>query len=578
MKLQNNEKLLCVILLFAAAILLYFGWRLFWFLTDDAYISFRYVSNSILGHGYVWNPPPFRPVEGYSNFLWIVLLDIIWRISDISPPESSNYLSLIFSFLTLVVGLIMMLRINWNRKIRKYRILFVALLLVGVITNRTFLAWTSSGLETAMFTFFTTLWVCCCIFISPLSTLWIFTIAATSTLIYLTRPDGLLFAATTLLMLLLAFLKGKRTFGIRHLIATSPLLLIVVHLVWRVNFYGVWLPNTYYAKHTGIWPESGVRYALSFILEYALWFWLALLSFVSLLKLPVILKMFSGARRIGGWIPAKHGKSSERKSDPLIISITCSTLIIHALYYTFIVGGDHFEYRVYSHLILLIFVSFVWLLNTADFKAITSILLLVAFILFSYPIPWTHWWLSHRLETRDETFCMRIAVSEHWPSPVRWYAKIFDDTQFWLIEHFVCMRHQEHKICHLWQTSRFPSRAEGMSLPSDNYPVSVQYGVGIPAWVLPKINIIDFWGLNDYVIARNPYRQEQIRRMAHFRGPPEGYVGCFTPNVRLVAPKKIVILKRRRPLTAEDIVECEKEWAEKVKRPRDAFMVSFENK
>ena len=244
MKLQNYEKLLLVILLFAAVILLYFGWRLFWFLTDDAYISFRYVSNSILGHGYVWNPPPFRPVEGYSNFLWIVLLDIIWRISDISPPESSNYLSLIFSFLTLVVGLIMMLRINWNRKIRKYRILFVALLLVGVITNRTFLAWTSSGLETAMFTFFTTLWVCCCIFISPLSTLWIFTIAATSTLIYLTRPDGLLFAATTLLMLLLAFLKGKRTFGIRHLIATSPLLLIVVHLVWRVNFYGVWLPNT----------------------------------------------------------------------------------------------------------------------------------------------------------------------------------------------------------------------------------------------------------------------------------------------------------------------------------------------
>ena len=66
--------------------------------------------------------------------------------------------------------------------------------------------------------------------------------------------------------------------------------------------------------------------------------------------------------------------------------------------------------------------------------------------------------------------------------------------------------------------------------------------------------------------------------MAHSREPPAGYVECFMPNVRLVAPKKIVILKRRRPLTAEDIVECEKEWAEKVKRPHNAFMVSSGNK
>ena len=41
-------------------VLLIAGWRLFWFLTDDAYITFRYASNSLLGFGYTWNPPPFR--------------------------------------------------------------------------------------------------------------------------------------------------------------------------------------------------------------------------------------------------------------------------------------------------------------------------------------------------------------------------------------------------------------------------------------------------------------------------------------------------------------------------------------
>ena len=50
------------------------GWHLFYFLTDDAYITFRYVSNSLAGRGLVWNPAPFRPVEGYTSFLWAIVL------------------------------------------------------------------------------------------------------------------------------------------------------------------------------------------------------------------------------------------------------------------------------------------------------------------------------------------------------------------------------------------------------------------------------------------------------------------------------------------------------------------------
>jgi arabinofuranosyltransferase len=60
---------------------------LLWFLTDDAYISFRYVSNSLLGRGSVWNPPPFRPVEGHSNLLWMLLLEAVWRVVGVAPPQ-----------------------------------------------------------------------------------------------------------------------------------------------------------------------------------------------------------------------------------------------------------------------------------------------------------------------------------------------------------------------------------------------------------------------------------------------------------------------------------------------------------
>jgi arabinofuranosyltransferase len=565
MRLSKTEKIFLLAVLFTTAIILCFGWHLFWFLTDDACIGFRYISNSISGYGYVWNTPPFRPVEGYSNFLWLVLLEWIWRIFGIPPTESSNYLTLVFSFLTLVIGTLMVLGINWNKQNQKYRILFLVLVLAAVLTNRTFLAWTSSGLETAMCVFFITLWVYCCLFTIPLSRVWIFSISACSALIYLTRPDGLLFAVATVIMLVVVFVKEKRYFEIKSLIAAAPFLSIIVHLLWRKSFYGEWLPNTYYAKYTGIWPESGIRYALSFILEYALWFWLALSGFVFISKFPAILRVFNYGHRTKCQVQARFDKSSKYKSYTLIMFITCSTLLVHALYYTLIIGGDHFEYRVYSHLILLIFVSFVWLLNVSNFKTPTSILLLLAFILCSYPIPWTHWYLTHRLETRDETFCLRVPIAEHWPTPFRWYARAFDGLQSWLIEHFVCMRHQEHKICYQWQIARFPPREVGKKLTREGYPVMMVYGAGVPGWVFPEVNIIDYWGLNDYVIARNPCRTDKIRRMAHSREPPDGYIQCFRPNIRLALDKKVLVLQRHTPLTAEDIVECEKNWADRIK-------------
>src|SRR5258708_25938771 len=91
---------------------LYVGWRAFWFLTDDAFIAFRYVSNSRLGYGYVWNAPPFRPVEGYTSFLWVVLLDVVWRVTGSDPPSAANHLSLVFTYLNLLVAAFMLLRMR----------------------------------------------------------------------------------------------------------------------------------------------------------------------------------------------------------------------------------------------------------------------------------------------------------------------------------------------------------------------------------------------------------------------------------------------------------------------------------
>ena len=122
MILQAWEKKYLLVLLGVTALAVYAGWSVFWFLTDDAYISFRYVSNSVLGYGYVWNPPPFRPVEGYTNFLWIVLLDGVWRVTGVAPPQSANVLSLGFSFVSLLVLSVMTLKLPWRADLERYRL------------------------------------------------------------------------------------------------------------------------------------------------------------------------------------------------------------------------------------------------------------------------------------------------------------------------------------------------------------------------------------------------------------------------------------------------------------------------
>ena len=84
------ERVIFLCLSLAAGVGLYKGWQVFWFLTDDAYIAFRYVSNSVLGLGYVWNAAPFQPVEGYTSFLWVVILDLTWKVTGVEPPKSAD--------------------------------------------------------------------------------------------------------------------------------------------------------------------------------------------------------------------------------------------------------------------------------------------------------------------------------------------------------------------------------------------------------------------------------------------------------------------------------------------------------
>jgi arabinofuranosyltransferase len=521
-----------VLILGLSLLILLKGWREFWFLTDDAFITFRYISNRHLGLGYVWNPPPFEAVEGYSNFLWMVLLDVVWSVFGIEPPNAANVLS-------LMCGALIVWRV-WRWSKGSVMPVVSALIALGfLLTNRTFLAWTSSGLETALFNLLLLLWF---------EQAWRcddarrgtrgFTLLALwAGLAALTRPDGLVAWGATLAMAMLPPTHDARRSNVWTAMTGLALSVVPLHFLWRRYTYAEWLPNTYYAKHVAAWPEAGWRYIASFVLEYGYWAF-ALLGFVLLLR-------------------------RDRPRLGVFRLAALASLASHTVYYVVRVGGDHFEFRVLSHWVPLIALAWTYLLLRLRRPWLISVALVVS-IAVAMPIQWTHWLVSRKFTTRDQTWNLVAPVAPHVGPLLAPIATRFDMLQAWLIKHHVCMRHQEHKVFgeeqhRLWPTRQWLPYSEG------DVPVIEMGTVGFPAWTLPNVAVIDYLGLNDRVVARNPLPAGHFRLMAHDRSAPPGYIGCFRPNVDVDERQIVSVRVREVPLTEEEIRGCEHDFLAIVK-------------
>ncbi len=546
--LTRGERVARAALSLAAAVAVYVGWKVFYYLCDDAYIAFRYVSNHQLGFGYVWNAPPFRPVEGYTSFLWIVVLNTVWTLFGADPTRSANVVSLLCSFGSLAIVLDLAWRAS-AQVARRLRLLMFGLLLFAVVSNRTFLAWTTSGLETPLESLLVLTWVRLGVATAPRRRV-LFLLALVASTIALCRPDGLLFCAATLGMILFSAWKHPSERSQRAL-SLSPMLMPVAHVLWRHHTYGFWLPNTYYAKHVAPWPIGGLWYFANFVFEYAYFVWV-LLAFAVLVNELRRGDLMARARKVLGaddaaWFPF----------------FTVLTVVAHASYYTLIVGGDHFEYRVYHHLVPLIVVSFPWLasrLRWPDWRTFSALSFMAALGLF---LPWTHWWYTHTINVRRDQGMPHHRIAPHLPAPFSSYARLFDRLQAWPMRHFIGLRHQTHKVfLENFQTRMWPTREEGSKISAEGFPVVETSAVGYPAWVLPHVAIIDRLGLNDVVAAHSaPARStQQERLLAHDRHAPEEYLACFRPIVFHDNTGPFKNVPRAQPLTADEIRACEQTW------------------
>ena len=222
-----------------AALALYaaLAWR-FNFVCDDAYISFRYSRHLAEGHGLVFNLGRKPPVEGYSNFLW-VLLCAAFEWVHFAPALGSRLVSFLCGVvLILSVQHFAARRLGLQPRAQLATGLFMASLpATGV--------WATSGLATMP--------TVLCVFLAYQALLGDPTCArgfqaglamlATALL----RADG---AAWGLVLLgtgtLLWILRGRPSGLLRAMMIAGGVLAlgVALHLFWRHSFYGLWLPNT----------------------------------------------------------------------------------------------------------------------------------------------------------------------------------------------------------------------------------------------------------------------------------------------------------------------------------------------
>ncbi len=447
-----------------------------WFLCDDAYITFRYVSNARDGHGLVWNPPPFLPVEGYTGFSWAILLWAVWSWFGIEPPDSANVMSIAFGVCQFAVIVFAAFRLRGRDGERLPD--SVALAAVAcIVAQRTFLQWMTSGLETALFNFAFVSW-------APLGfrvresrgTKWLALWSAAAATAALTRPDGLLLVAATVGGALVA--SGRPNW--RSIAAgLAPLVTVAAHVAWRRSFYGEWLPNTYYAKIVAPWPEAGIPYFECFLFEHGLWLWF---------PVAAVWAVAWSWRHRSGIVRELWARA------PALVVL--GVISFHTGYYILKVGGDHFEYRVLSQLVPLAWLSFA-VMCAQLLRRVGAVLAALGTMLVFSSLGWIHLAASG-----DMTMNGINPIADKLPAVLRPLWRWHDAQQMLLHIHFVCLRCNQHRIARDVFVGRYPPRGKFAPEGYDDVPVLIEGVVGVAGWVMRDVAIIDNLGLNDWVVAR----------------------------------------------------------------------------
>lgn len=215
------------------------------FVKDDAYISFRYAHNVVAGHGLVFNPGEY--VEGFTNFLWTVLLvpfealglDLFQVVEILGP-------ALVLAMLYYVAKISAHLTGGLHRDLS---FLWAPLWLAS---SSSVALWTTSGMEQPL------------AMLLPMASLYLLWTGWDDDKIYraagagvlmglgcMTRPEIHLIGILTALPLLWRMVRDRELDRVAIYWGAGILGIVIPFHLFRIWYYGGLLPNTFFVKTGG---------------------------------------------------------------------------------------------------------------------------------------------------------------------------------------------------------------------------------------------------------------------------------------------------------------------------------------
>jgi arabinofuranosyltransferase len=258
------------------------------FVQDDSYITFRYVENFINGHGLVFNIG--EKVEGYTNFLWLILLSV-FALLGMNIIDISQYLSVGFGVMTLIMTykVSSLIILNDSSQLRKSKVSGQVeesperlLNLIPVILTASvgaFQYWSISGMETSMFVALCLLAIYYYLRDMNKPDI-IISYPLVLFLASLTRPEGQYVFGIIILHKIIMTFKVNRSGAVKELLSRNNLITYAVYIVptllfmlFRLAYYGYPFPNTFYAKtgFSAVYLQTGWEYFWDFASGYLLW-------------------------------------------------------------------------------------------------------------------------------------------------------------------------------------------------------------------------------------------------------------------------------------------------------------------
>jgi arabinofuranosyltransferase len=246
---------------------------------DDSFISFRYADNLVRGRGLVYNPG--EHVEGYTNFLWVLLVAAGMRLG-FEPLAVSGALGGAALLGNVVLAALVVRSASTGRVAG----LLGLAALAWLVLPTDYLPFASCGLETVLVSFLALATGVVAHSgrdghgLVPEGSRHVWLVSVAPTLLVLTRLDGVLFVLASACITAFQGVRDSRAErGWASAVRGTALVLvrrfwlfavvIATWTVWKRLYYGDFLPNTYYAKaaYRPEW-EAGFEYLRAFVQSY----------------------------------------------------------------------------------------------------------------------------------------------------------------------------------------------------------------------------------------------------------------------------------------------------------------------